>query len=276
MSLGNNLVDVCKKLSNQISKKSPEVLTGAGIVCSIVTTVLAVKATPKAMKAIDERKKELDTEELTVTETIKTAGKYYIPSISTGVASVCFAIGSVTESNRRLTALSASYEILKDAAYTYKNKVIETIGEKKEQKIRESIAQDKIAANTPVVNGNVPPEPRDGVHRQLYYEPLCHKYFWETPARFEIAKANAIHKMGYDDTLSVFDWLSELPANVLSGYPDGMAGRFMDIGWNKSDPYYEFDIKTRATEIMEGEFRGYGCLVIEYSCEPASDYRNVY
>ena len=39
---------------------TPEILTGLGTAGMIFTTVLAVKATPKALKLIDEKKKELN------------------------------------------------------------------------------------------------------------------------------------------------------------------------------------------------------------------------
>ena len=37
-------------------KHSPEILTGVGIAGMITTTVLAVKATPKALRLIDDKK----------------------------------------------------------------------------------------------------------------------------------------------------------------------------------------------------------------------------
>ena len=51
--------DVTKyfKMVKQFAKKrSPEILTGIGIAGMITTTVLAVKATPKAIQLIEEEK----------------------------------------------------------------------------------------------------------------------------------------------------------------------------------------------------------------------------
>ena len=47
-----------KMATRMIKKRSPEILTGFGIAGMITTTVLAVKATPKALKLIEEAEKE--------------------------------------------------------------------------------------------------------------------------------------------------------------------------------------------------------------------------
>ena len=58
-----------------LSRHSPEILIGIGITGMIATTVLAVKATPKALYLIEEKKQELDVESLTPVETVKTNWK---------------------------------------------------------------------------------------------------------------------------------------------------------------------------------------------------------
>ena len=55
-------------------KHSPEILTGLGITGMITATVFAVKETPKAMKLIELKKKELKTKELTPIEIVKLLG----------------------------------------------------------------------------------------------------------------------------------------------------------------------------------------------------------
>lgn len=47
-----------KKILVKAEKNSPAILTGLGIAGGITTTVLAVKATPKALKLIEEAEKE--------------------------------------------------------------------------------------------------------------------------------------------------------------------------------------------------------------------------
>ena len=50
--LGNS--NILGTLTRSISKRSPEILTGIGVSGMIATVIMAVKATPKAIKQIDE------------------------------------------------------------------------------------------------------------------------------------------------------------------------------------------------------------------------------
>ena len=122
----------------QSSKHSPEILTGIGIAGMAYTVVTAVKATPKALRIIEEEKPE------TKLEAIKATWKCYIPTIVTGVMSTACLIGANSVNARRNAALAAAYNISQAALVEYKDKTLETVGEATEQVIRESIAKDKI------------------------------------------------------------------------------------------------------------------------------------
>lgn len=138
-----------------LSKHSPEILTGIGIAGMITTTVLAVKATPKALRLIEAA--EMDKydeihddptstgrEELTAVETVKAAWKPYIPAIVTGAASVGCLVGGCSIHARRNAALATAYQLSTTALKEYKAKVVETIGEKKERVVHDKIAEEKL------------------------------------------------------------------------------------------------------------------------------------
>lgn len=143
-----------KNVKTSLVRHSPEILTGLGIGGLITTTVLAVKATPKALKLIEEEKKAQQTETLTPVETVKTCWKCYIPAIVTGGAAIGCIIGAQSVSAKRTAALTTAYQLSTAALTEYKNKVIETIGEKKEQHIREKIDKDHVERN-PVNQNNI-------------------------------------------------------------------------------------------------------------------------
>ena len=63
-----------------VSKHSPEILMGMGIAGMITTTVIAVKATPKALRLLEEKKHELEVETLAPVEVVKTTWKCYVPA----------------------------------------------------------------------------------------------------------------------------------------------------------------------------------------------------
>lgn len=142
-----NMGKVLKDAQTLLSKHSPELLTGLGIAGMITTTVLAVKATPKALDLIEQKREELypdSTEKLTPVETVKAAWKCYIPAAVTGVTSVACLIGASSVNARRNAALATAYNLSATALAEYKEKVIETIGEKKEQVIRDKVAEERI------------------------------------------------------------------------------------------------------------------------------------
>ena len=73
-------------------KVVPIVLTVTGIAGMIATTVTAVKATPKALLLIEERKETANSEELPLKDIIEITWKCYAPSALIGITTiVCIA-----------------------------------------------------------------------------------------------------------------------------------------------------------------------------------------
>ena len=105
-----NVTALFKSIQTSLSKHSPEILTGIGIAGMITTTVLAVKATPKALELIEDRKEELDmhpADDLSPVEVVKAAWKPYIPAAATGVASIVCLIGASSVNSKRSAALAS-------------------------------------------------------------------------------------------------------------------------------------------------------------------------
>lgn len=142
-----NVAKFIRSVQVSITKHSPEILTGIGIAGMITTTVLAVSATPKALKLIEEKKQEDHVDILKPVEVVKVAWKPYIPAAITGVTSIVCLIGASSVHARRNAALATAYKLSETALSEYRDKVVETIGEKKEQIIREKIDKDRVDEN---------------------------------------------------------------------------------------------------------------------------------
>lgn len=130
-----------------LTDHGPEILTGVGIAGMVTTTILAVRATPKALKKIEQAKEEANVDKLTPIETVKAAWKPYIPAAITGVASACCLIGSTTTSVRRTAALATACQISERALVEYRDKVVETIGEKKEKDVLNKLDKEHVEQN---------------------------------------------------------------------------------------------------------------------------------
>lgn len=144
-----NMTALFKNVKMAVSEHSPEILTGLGIAGMITTTVLAVKATPKALDLISDAEYEKyddngNREALTKVEVLKAAWKPYIPAVITGVSSIACLIGASSVNAKRNAALMTAYNLSATALSDYKEKVVETIGEKKEQIVRNKVAEDRI------------------------------------------------------------------------------------------------------------------------------------
>lgn len=129
-----------------LNKHNPEILTGIGVAGMVTSTVLAVKATPRALQLLEDAKGhgEIRCDKLPVKTVIMVAWKPYLPAIITGVLSASCIIGASTINSKRNAALATAYAISEKTLVRYRDKVVETIGEKKEKEIKEKIAQDEV------------------------------------------------------------------------------------------------------------------------------------
>lgn len=151
-----DLSKIIKNCKYQVGKHSPEILTGVGIAGMITTTIMAVKATPKAMDIMVEIKETTDesNKKEMGKQIITKVLPVYIPSAVLGGFSVACIIGALSVNNKRNAALLTAYTLSEDALKEYQTKVVETIGKKKEQNIRDEIAKDTINKN-PVSSSEV-------------------------------------------------------------------------------------------------------------------------
>ena len=152
--MNKNLSVITKNIGRKIKKHSPEILTGIGIAGMISATVMAVKATPKALKNIECEKDEQQVSKLQPIEVVKCTWKCYIPSAITILMSATCLIGASTVSFKRNTALASVYAMTEATLKSYQEKVAETVGEKKAEEIKTKIVKEKIE-NNPMANKEV-------------------------------------------------------------------------------------------------------------------------
>lgn len=132
-----------KKVLRVLSDKSPILLTTIGATGVISTAVMSAKAMPKTLDQIKKEEKR-HGRRLTKKEMIKLSWRNFIPAGIVGGLSIGAIFGSNRVSTKRAAALSAAYEFTKGTLNEYQKKVVETIGDKKEEKIRDEIKQDRI------------------------------------------------------------------------------------------------------------------------------------
>lgn len=244
-----------------LTRRSPEILIGIGITGMITTTILAVKATPKALRLIEEKKHELDVEKLTPVETVKTTWKCYVPAAVTGVASAACIIGSNSVNARRNAALATAYKLSETAFTEYREKVVDTIGEKKERTVRDKVSEEQIK-QTPVNKTEVIVT---GKGKTLFFEPLSHRYFYSDMEKIKRAE-NKLNKQiicdAFDMGVTVNDFYAEL------GIPGTATGD--NLGWKIG---YLIDIYPSAQMAEEEtEHEGEPCIVLNHTNPPRYEF----
>lgn len=239
------------------SKHSPEILVGIGIAGWVTTTVLAVKATPKVLKLIEEKKEEEGKDKLTPIETIKTVWKPCVPVVVTGVAATTCLIRGNSISLRRNAALATAYKISETALTEYKEKVVETIGEKKEQVIKDKIAKKKVEDNpVPTASNSVI---ITGKGDTLCLDAVFGQYFHSDIESIRKALNDINYRLISEEYVSVNDFYDEL------GIPHIEIGD--RVGWNIGrDGQVDISFSSQIAS------NGQPCLVIQYLVEPRYDY----
>lgn len=268
-----NLSRITRSVKVRLHKHSPEILTGTGIAGMIATAVLAVRATPKALILIEEEKRRQNKElyedderkrlescprvdRLKPIELVRTTWVCYVPATITGVLSIACLIGASSVSVRRNAALAAAYSLSESALKEYQEKVIETIGEKKEQGIRDAVAKDKMKKD-PVVDKEVIITGRGS---SLCYDSIS-RYFEcdiETIRKAE----NMINKKLLNEMyVSLNDFYYEIGLR-----PSDIGD---DLGWNIDDGLVGLYFSSQIAE------DGRPCLVINYRIAPRYDFRKL-
>lgn len=120
-----------------LRKASPTILSGLGAAGVIVTSVLAVRATPKALRKIRADSKanhKGDPEAYSKLEAVKSAWVCYIPAAISGTATIFCIFGANVLSKHQQAALTSAYALLNDSYNNYKDKLRELYGEEAQQK----------------------------------------------------------------------------------------------------------------------------------------------
>lgn len=247
-----NLVSNTRQFAN---KHSPEILTGIGIAGMITTTVLAVRATPKALELLEEKKNEDWVDELSPLEVVKTAWKPYVPAAVTGVASVACLIGASSVNAKRNAALATAYKLSETALTEYREKVIETIGEKKEKTVRDKVAEERVKKN-PVSKSEVIVT-KNGT--TLCFDPISARYFKSSIDKIKRAENELNKQMLHDISgyVSLNEFYDEL------GLDHTSVGD--DLGWNV-DRLIDISFSSQLND------NGEPSVVLDYLVAPKYDF----
>lgn len=254
-----------------LTKNAPTILTMTGITAMASSTYWAVKATPKALalkeKAEVEKNKKAGTFKgdkvndwipLTKVEIVQTCWRCYASAFITGVLGAACLIGANSMNLRKNAALAAAYAFSETNFKEYREKTLEEVGEKKEEKIRNAVAEEKITKNP--VNTSTVLETGNG--DTLCYDAICGRYFKSSIEKLKSALNELNMELVQDGYVSLNQYYD------LIGLPDGMLGD--DLGWSINDHHSTVQLDLSA-QLTKDEAQT-PCMVVAFKYGPIYNY----
>lgn len=139
------LPTIIKSAVKLIRQNDTFIMTIIAVSAGVGSTLSAIGATIKATDKVKEYKEIngiKDGETIPLKEIAKVSWHLYVPTLFLGASSVACIIGSHKLNYRRQAALASMYSITETAFKEYKEKVVETIGEKKAKVINEETQKE--------------------------------------------------------------------------------------------------------------------------------------
>lgn len=252
-------------LMEAAGKHAPLILTGIAVTGAIGSVGMAIRATPKALVLLEQKKKQIAREhdipieevELTVGETIQTAGKCYIPSFALLAVSVGCMFGAQHINSQRQLGWAALYSATKNASEAYERQVIRHIGEEQNNEIHQKVIKQQLidhpASKSEVI--------QTGKGPYLCYDTVSGRYFMsdiETIRRVVNDLNQKMISIMYVSLNEFYQELGLMPIDL--GY---------DNGWNIDEL-----IDIRFSTMMSDE--GQPCLVLQYMTKPRYSFDKIY
>ena len=237
-----------------LRKNGSTILTYVGGVGVIATTVMAVKATPKAMQLIKAAEEEKG-EKLTRMETIQATAMTYAPSVLLGITTIASIFGANALNKRSQAALMSAYALVDQTFRDYKTHVEDEYGGEANAHIREKIAKDQYVEQKTELGGD----------SKLFYDFYSGRYFNSTMEKVLAAEFALNRQIILGECAYLNDFYQEL------GIP------FIDIGdkvgWSRGhmcETYGQEWVDFNHQDVIQDD--GLECCIITFMQDPAVDF----
>lgn len=260
----NEIMLVSRKIGQFTMNNAPTILTITASVGVVVTAMTTGKAAVKASRVLEELEYS-SPEKPTMVMKAKKAAPYFIMPAFTATATILCIVGAHRIHIQREAAIAAAYTLMDSKYKEYKDKVISEIGEKKENRLHDEIAQDKITETYPQNGLNVIQTKYGNV---LFMDSFSGRYFYSSYEHVEKAKIELTKIAQRDMSVSLNEFYNFLEIPSIDG------GKL--LGWNlckiEDDTFKPIipivtnrTCKTPTPEQLP-------CTIIDYEIEPIIDY----
>jgi hypothetical protein len=246
-----NLAQLATKAQKLIADNSPVILTAIGVTGAVTTAYLAARASFKAAEILAEN--EMSNDPLEFREKAELTWTLYLPAVTTGLLTVVCIISANRISSRRAAALAAAYSLMDRTFSEYREKIIEKLGEKKEQAARDEIAQERLDRD-PVGKREIIVT---GTGNVLCYDAYTGRYFTSDMESIRKAQNDINEQIIHDHNASLSDFYEKI----------GLATTQVseEVGWNL-DKMLELSFSTGLSD------DGRPCITISFEVSPARNF----
>lgn len=242
----------CYRVAMRLHRKMPLILTVVGSIGVVATVVSAVRATPKALKSIDEAVEEKG-EELTTIEKVQAAAPAYVGTAIMGASTIACIFGANALNMRAQASIASAYALIDNYHKEYRKTLIDLHGKEIDEEVRNTMAHERCDYH--VIDYDCP----DG--KVLFYDEIS----GETIARYERDIISAEYHFNRNFSMRGYASLNELYEFL--GIPQTEYGE--SVGWTMSSGIYWVDFEHR---LIDKDDAGTPIYAIDMVFAPGSDY----
>lgn len=242
-------------IKQAIKSNAPAIMTGVGAVGVVVTALSTARATLDAKERVDMAQAVAETrgEILTTKDKFAVSWKYFVPPVISGATSIACIVLAHSSHIRRQAALVTLYQVAEKGFEEYRVRVVEELGKNKEQKIRDSIAEDHAKKN-PVSQTQVI---LTGNGQSLFFESLSGRYFESDVETVRKAQNDIDFQCLHHMCASLNDFYQKI------GIAPTDIGE--EVGWNTDNR-----INVDFTTMISDDNRP--CMIINYRPAPSPEF----
>lgn len=233
------------------------ILIAIGIGAMVASIFLAIRSAKEECKE-EQEEPEKEEKKDTVEKVSETIYRYWPTIVLSLLAIFCFGF-TYRSSLKQTAAVVTTYNITKRSYGKYKEKTKEAMGERREEKIRRSVAKDIADEDYELERSK--PEPKiidTGEGDTIFYDVISKRFF-----KSSFIKMRDVERDLRDLSKNTF----AIPLNKMYemiGLKKTSDGK--RLGWNTM--YNEIRFKYYTGKLVDGKI----CVVLGFECSPSFDY----
>lgn len=256
-----SITDFAKSIEKFALTNSPALLTATAVTGTITVGILTGKASFKAASLIAEAESEVmwnDEEEivrrkLEPKEKVELVWHLYIPAVTVGISTIAAIVYANQIGTRRTAAMAAAYSVSDKAFTDYRHKVVEKLGAKKEQGVRDEVAQDRVNENPPTKQQVL----MVGDNEVLCYDQFSGRYFQSTMETIKQSQNDINFQIINEGYANLNDYYEKVGLETIS-----MGDEF---GWSTESP-----LEVAISTVLSTDQRP--CISVDFHTTPHKDY----